>query len=204
MLLVKFLQELACAGLVFQNYHRLGYYRWWGLLNAFWAFFKEKYVLRATVLTVTYNGIPVGTMMCSVDNGELPVDKIFPDQMQTLRSQYEKGRIGYFGKFAVAPTLHGEEIGMRLIGSAVNWWSLMNGVYAVVMIVHPKHARKYARFGAKELGRVGSVEGMEKAPAVLMSLDFEDYIRILQGRHERTARNKNKHVHSIMNFPLVA
>jgi len=199
MYILRLFREFLCANLVFHNYLCLGYYRWYGYFTAISAFFVEKIRLHSTILMVTKHGVPIGTIMCSVDNGHLPVDRIFPDAMHELRKKYEPGRIGYFGKYAVAPYAHGGEIGMTLIGYAINWWSLKNGIYAAVMMVHPKHVRRYVRFGARELGCVTKVTGMEKAPAVLLILDYGDYIQIRQKRIERILANKKSvsHVASV-------
>ena len=120
---------------------------------------------------VTKFGLPIGTLMCSKDDGWLPTDIAFTAEMQKLRLQYGS-LIGYFGKFAVIPWLQGLAVGNQLLERAVTEWALSTGVEVAVMMVNPKHVRFYQSHGAEVLARSQKTKGMEKAPAVLMIIDF--------------------------------
>ncbi len=166
------LKKLWCAFIVYLAYYQMGYYSLFGMRKAIIAYFNECRTLKADVLTVERNGMPVGTLLCARDHGWLPTDLAFPEAMVGIRDQY-RGRLAYFGKFAVLPTMRGRLHGKQLHMKAVSEWSLANDVEAVVMIVNPRHARYYHGVGATEVARTEGTVGLEKAPAVLMILNYQ-------------------------------
>ncbi len=177
------LQHIVCATIVFVAYAKLGYYHPLGIVGALRAYFAEKRKLQSDVLMVTRSGVPTGTLMCSRDNEALPTDLVFPKEMRVLREKYG-GRIGYFGKFAVIPNLQGKLVGKQLLASAVTEWSLTNDVSVAVMMVNPNHVGLYRRYGAVELARTEGTKGLDKAPAVLMVLDYKMSSEIMRRRAE--------------------
>lgn len=180
----KIFDEGVCALLVFVAYCALGYYRLWGFPWAVRDYFKEKRHLGADILKYSRFGVPIGTLMCSVDRGRLPVDVAFATEMASLRQEYA-GRLAYFGKFAVFPFLQGKQVGTALLERAVTSWSFDHGVTAVVMMVNPRHVRRYRSFGAREIARTEGTKGMEKAPAVLMVIDYHEsrQVSLARTRH---------------------
>lgn len=185
------LQQFVCSVIVFITYTVMGYYRPYHLLSAVWAFFSEKRKLNGQVLAVKWCGIPLGTLMVSKDQGWLPIDVAFPKLAPELREKYGK-RWVYYGKFGVIPWLQGGMVGHRLLEQAVFVWSEANGVDVAVMMVHPKHVRKYAKYGAVELARTGGTKGLEKAPAVLMVLDYNNSPKLLRLKEEFFRRTSKK------------
>lgn len=181
-------QLFVCATIVFVAYFRLGYYRPWAFTSGIKAYFREKNELSGDVLMVLRRGVPIGTLMCSVDHGWLPTDIAFPSQMAELRRRYGY-RIGYFGKFAVIPALQGKLVGKKLLADAVTGWSIRHGVDVAVMMVNPMHVGLYRRYGAVVIARSGGTKGMEKAPAVLMVLDFRHSPEIMRRRAEYILAN---------------
>jgi hypothetical protein len=87
---MKVLNNLLCAMIVFVAYCKMGYYTPFGLLKALRAYFAEKQRLSGEVLSVTFCGIPLGTLLASPDNGALPVDKPFPEEMAKVRQKVQK------------------------------------------------------------------------------------------------------------------
>lgn len=170
---MKVLNQIGCAMIVFIAYCKMGYYTPFGLLKAFRAYFAEKQRLSGEVLSVTFCGIPLGTLLASPDNGALPVDKPFPEEMAKVRQKYKR-KIGYYSKFAVMPLCQGGAVCRRLLVQAVTKWSFDHDVEAVVMIVHPDHAYIYEKMGAKQLAFKNETDGLNNAPSVLMLLVYND------------------------------
>ena len=168
-----FLNHVVCSLIVFWSYYRQGYYTLWSWLSAVRSFFREKRKLSADVLTVSAYGIPVGTLMASIDNGWLPVDDAFPVEMAALR-KHHPGKFAYFGKFAVAHQGSIRKTGFRLVKKAATEWSLDREVEVAIMMVNPRHVPFYRRFGASEVARSEQVHGLEKAPAVLMIVRYNE------------------------------
>lgn len=177
------LQNLICATIVFVAYCRLGYYRWFGFLGAVRAYFHEQRHLAGDILKITRAGVPIGTLMCSVDRGWLPVDLAFPAEMAKLRQGFH-GRIAYFGKFAVIPSFQGKLVGKLLMKQAALEWSPERGVDVAVMMVNPSHVPIYRRLGAIEIARTEGTIGLDKAPAVLMLLEYEKSAEVQRWRRE--------------------
>lgn len=178
-----FFQKIVCAMIVFIAYCQLGYYSPFGLITAVIAYFAEMRRLKGSVLMATQYGIPVGTLMCSRDEGYLPVDLAFPNEMQNIREKY-RGRIGYFGKFAVIPSLQGQLTGKKILLEAVTKWSFETDASLIVMMVHPKHVQIWSRYGAQTLATTQGTKGLEKAPAVLMMIDFNLSPKVQSYRNE--------------------
>lgn len=178
---------IICATIVFVAYCRLGYYHWHGFVGAVRAYFTEKRQLGGDVLMVTRAGVPVGTLMCSVDRGWLPVDTAFPAEMSALRRRFS-GRLAYLGKFAVIPALQGGLVGESLMRQAAVEWAPVHGVDVAVMMVNPSHVPRYRRrFGAVELARTDGTIGLDKAPAVLMLLEYQRSAEIQRWRRESSS-----------------
>lgn len=168
-----------CATIVFEAYRRLGYYSLGEFRKAVKSYFAEKEHLGGTVLSVKKWGLPVGTLMCAKDEGWLPTDLGFPVEMDAIRVLHGD-HLGYLGKFAVVPGLQGQGVGMEILTAAVGIWAPKAEVRTFVMMVHPRHVRLYQRFGAVEIARIGGTAGLEKAPAVLLTLEFADLFRKLR------------------------
>jgi len=165
------LQKTLCALIVFIAYCKMGYYSPFSLRSAMRAYFAEKQSLGAEILSVTWCGIPLGTLMASEDQGSLPVDKPFPKEMEIIRKTYG-GRLGYVGKLGIFPWFWGSCVCRRLFAELVTRWSFDHDIEAVVMIVHPDHADVYEKMGARRLACSEGTDGLKKAPAVLMLLVF--------------------------------
>ncbi len=165
------LDTLLGANIVFLAYRKMGYYSWRKAAGAIGSYYKEKERLKGEVLAAKIGGITVGTLMCSVDNGWLPTDDIFPAEMQEVRRLGV--RIGYYGKLGVIPWLQGKCVGRLLVNSAVQW-SLERGIELALIVVNPAHVSFHSRLGFSVLARSKeSAPGLEKAPAVLMALNRE-------------------------------
>lgn len=166
---------LSCAILVFLAYRKMGYYPWSQAKIALGLYFSEKNKLDAEVLTEYLWGfIPIGTLMCSVDKGWLPVDVMFPQEMRGLRRN--SARLGYIGKFAVIPFLQGKRTGKRLIARAKAWGATSELDHCVV-IVNPKHVPYYIKMGFTLIAESNdTTPGLEKAPARLMYLDRKNLV----------------------------
>ncbi len=183
-------QHIFCAVIVFIAYTKLGYYHPWQIGKALLGYFSEKRRLGGDVLSVNKWGFPIGTLMCSVDKpGQLPTDTVFTDEMHALRTQYA-GRLGYFGKFAVIPSLQGKLVGKQLLANAVTEWSFAHGVEVAVMMVNPAHVGLYRRYGAVEISRTDGTRGLEKAPAVLLVLDFSAPNKVREYREQYLRLNE--------------
>ena len=180
------LKLFIAACLLFTAYRRLGYYRRWFFLVAIWKYYREKKRLCAQVLTENRWGIPVGTLMCSVDRGWLPADEDFPSEMDKLRVKFVGITLGYLGKFAVWPHLKGQSIGRRLMIRAVCQWSQEAGVQAVIILADPEDVRKYRKFGAIEVARTKETKGLVGAESVLMYLIYADSEQIKRRRTSLT------------------
>ena len=97
------LQVCMSALLVWRMYAKMDYYPAtpWGCCKAVYGYMLELIKLRGNVLVERSGGSIVGTLMCSrVGLVRNPSDRIFPAQTRRLREEY-KGRLAYFGKFAV-------------------------------------------------------------------------------------------------------
>ncbi len=182
-----FLNTLLGANIVFLAYRKMGYYSWRKAAGAIGSYYKEKERLKGEVLAAKIGGITVGTLMCSVDNGWLPTDDIFPAEMQEVRRLGV--RIGYFGKLGVVPWLQGKHTGLALVTAATKW-SIDQRIGKVLIIINPSHVRFYRRFGFTEIARSDeSAPGLEKAPAVMMELVGEKLpamLRMLSGAIDRS------------------
>ncbi len=168
------LRLLPCAVTVFLAYGKMGYYPWHHVTSAIGSYYKEKKKLKAAVLVeYLWGWFPIGTLMCSIDAGWLPVDVMFSHEMQNIRR--DGGRLGYFGKFAVIPRLHGKRTGKHLIDSAIRW-GRTECLSHVVVIVHPSHVKYYKQMGFTVVSRShDTTPGLEKAPAVLLVLDVSRF-----------------------------
>ncbi len=170
---VEVLKLLPCAATVFLAYAKMGYYPWYKATSAIGSYYKEKKKLNARVLVEhIWKFFPIGTLMCSVDSGWLPVDDVFPQQMQKIRQA--DIRLGYFGKFAVIPRMHGKRTGQRLIARAREW-ALEERLDRVVIIVNPKHVTHYKTMGFHDINQSLGAPGLDKAPAVLLCIDREEF-----------------------------
>ena len=163
------LKILLCAIVVFWAYREKGYYSLWKIASAIRLYVQEQKALQADILAAEKWGIPVGTLMCAIDKGKLPVDDMFPAKMQEIRSR--SGCIAYFGKFGVLPCAQGKKSGAAVIKEA--WrWAFDHKVETAVMLMHPMHVPFYLRIGFREVARSNSSpEGMQEAPTVLMLWD---------------------------------
>lgn len=172
---VETLKLLPCAATVFLAYAKMGYYPWYKATSAIGSYYKEKKKLNARVLVEYFwKFIPIGTLMCTVDSGWLPVDDVFPQQMQKIRQA--DTRLGYFGKFAVIPFMHGRRTGQRLIRRAKEW-AIEEQIDHVVIIVNPKHESYYRTMGFHEINQSKGAPGLDKAPAVLMGVSSKEFFR---------------------------
>lgn len=165
---------LPCAILVFLAYKKTGYYpSWLQVKLAVGSYYKEKNKLDGEVLIEYLWGfIPIGTLMCSVDKGWLPVDDMFNEKMSSIRRNAAK--LGYFGKFAVIPCLQGMATGLTLTARARAWGHAKN-LDQVIIVVNPKHVNFYLKMGFELIGESDkTTPGLEKAPARLMYLDVKN------------------------------
>lgn len=165
------LRLLPCAIIVFFAYAKMGYYPWSKVFSAVGAYYKEKQKLNGHVLVEYLWGFfPVGTLMCSVDPGWLPVDDVFPVNMQQIRQV--DVRLGYFGKLAVLPYSYDKDTGKRLIARAKKW-AYEEQLDRAIILVHPRHVPYYLRVGYRKIHLSSHTPGLEKAPAVLLCIDRE-------------------------------
>lgn len=186
---MKVLQNLWCATLVFVAYLALGYYPLWGYFGAVKAYISERKKLGGAVFNQIRFGLPIGTLMCSVDQGCLPADDLFPLEMRKLREQQFAGRkIGYLGKFAIIPFLQGKCVGRSMLTRMATEWALFHTVDVIVMIVNPDHVKMWSKphYGAKVVAKRDNMTGLHGAEAVLMYLDFKESsaIRKCQGEYK--------------------
>lgn len=170
---VEVLKLFTCATTVFLAYAKMGYYPWYKATSAIGLYYKEYKKLNACILVEYMWGfIPIGTIMCSIDSGWLPIDDIFPEQMEKIRRAGVQ--LGYFGKFAVTPSMRGKRAGQRLIGQAKKW-SLEQHLDQAVILVNPKHVPYYLRMGFHEIDWIKNMLGLKGAPAVLLGMNNEDF-----------------------------
>jgi predicted GNAT family N-acyltransferase len=171
--LVEVLRLFTCAAIVFLAYAKMGYYPWYKATSAIGSYYKEKKKLNACVLVEHIWGfLPIGTIMCSIDSGWLPIDELFPMQMEAIRQ--EGVRLGYFGKFAVTPNMRGKQAGQRLIMQARKW-TIEQHLDQAVILVNPKHVPYYLKMGFHKVDWIISVGDLKNAPAVLLSINNEDF-----------------------------
>ncbi len=176
--------ELESAYVVFEAYVQQGYYSADEREKAVETYLTECKMLEASVLNHLENGQIVGTLMCAVDRGNLPVDNgDFVSEMIQLRQDLGSIKLGYFGKFGTLPGRECDNVGRKLLIRAVTEWAFIYDVQAVVMMVNPKHVSCYVELGAKIVASVGSTPGLEKAPAVLLVLKFSDSRQITRVRN---------------------
>ena len=175
------------AFIVFVAYTKMGYYTLGQWRFAIKSYLEEQRRLDGQILTLTSRlGFPLGTMMVSIDRGQLPPDGMFPDEMARLRSQYGDS-IAYCGKYAVWPGLEKLCLGDKVFKLAV-YWACENDVDLAVMIVHPDHANYYRRKGAEIIARIGDTPGLKKAPAVLLAIKPKHSPRIQKAWAEEQER----------------
>jgi hypothetical protein len=179
-----------CADVVFHAYVKQGYYRPGpdSQSNAKMAYLREARELQATVLTHIVNDQVVGTLMCSVDQGNLPTDIKFGPEMARIRQSLGAAKLGYLGKFGVLPGLEDQSIGIKLYTRAVTEWAFAHDIEAIVMVVNPIHERCYIRsMGAQKIGFCEVTADLEKAPAALLLLKFDEsqYAKRLRNQKRR-------------------
>lgn len=179
---------LVSAWIVFRAYTAHKYFKAnaFGLLQCYGDYFAQLFFLKGNVITErNANGQIIGTVMASID-GATPADKIFPKEMATARSKYRT--IGYIGKFAVNPGLQGEVVGLLLLEKVVMKWSRNRKVEALTLIVNPSHKNFYVKIGGEEIGYTAGVEGLEKAPGVLLVIDLKSAISRIERAHRLLQR----------------
>jgi GNAT superfamily N-acetyltransferase len=183
---LRVLTLLPCAILVFLAYKKTGYYpSWLSAKLAVGSYYKEKRKLGAKVFVEYLWGcIPIGTLMCSVDSGWLPIDVLFPEHMKDIRRTCP--RIGYLGKFAVLPTLCGKRIGLRLIHIARSW-CIAHGVTHVVAIVAPRHVTFYKAIGFVDMAYDPGTLGDDCicAPSIIVLLDATKARRVIGAQYSQ-------------------
>ncbi|MEK7060371.1 MAG: GNAT family N-acetyltransferase [Patescibacteria group bacterium] len=134
---------------------------------------KEQYLIQkgefALVATRTDEEI-LGTMTVSYDDGGLPCDEWFPNETARVRDMSRK--VAYYGTFAVKPGMWRSSIGLALIRKAIARAGT-DGIDAGICIVNPRHVAFYGTLGFKEVGRRGSMPGLDKAPAVMLAITGE-------------------------------
>lgn len=113
----------------------------------------------------------VGTMLVTYDEGNIPVDEYFPEEMRAVRSTAT--RIAYYGSFAVKAgmwRLGIFSIGLSLICEAIRKAN-EDGIEAAIIIVNPRHVQFYESLGFKAIARREEISGLGlegKVPGVLM------------------------------------
>lgn len=155
-----------CALIVFWAYRRMRYYQWRDIFFAINSYNREFNELNAIILVATKYGFPVGTLMCAIDNGKLPVDELFPEEMNALRQH--NSTIAYFGKFGVLPFCQKMSIGRKIIRQAEQE-AEERGINTAVILVNPDQVRLYGYLGFNEIKRSElSPNGLRDAPTVLL------------------------------------
>ena len=112
-----------------------------------------------------------GTISILMDQGYLPIDSLFRDEVSQIRNAGRK--IAYVGKFAASREVSCTRVALRLMVE-VKKICLDLGADICLCVIHPKHAKDYRRFGFKEIARAECMPGLKDAAAVLMQLARDD------------------------------
>jgi N-acetylglutamate synthase-like GNAT family acetyltransferase len=145
----------------------------------------------------------VGTMLVTYDEGNIPADEDFAEEMRNIRRGATK--IAYYGSFAVKVgmwKLGILSIGLALVREAIAR-ALDDGIETAVIVVNPRHQEFYAALGFVEIARREEMPGLGvegKVPGVLMTVTRETFRDVLRQKADlrvyRTQNTAVAHAHA--------
>lgn len=119
---------------------------------------------KGQVVVAKKYGLVVGTVSFSFNPDVTPCDKIFPDEMNSLRQSGQS--FVYLGSFAVSTSYVCTRLSLRMLRAVWNTAKL-RGVDLGVCVVHPHHSAFYKRFGFTEIAS-STIPELDHAPAALL------------------------------------
>lgn len=137
----------------------------------------------------------VGTMMVTYDEGKIPADEYFPEEM--IRVRGVATRIAYYGSFAVKAGLWRLgifSVGLALVREAIRR-ALDDRIEVAVIIVNPRHVSFYETLGFEEKARREEMPGLGvegKVPGVLMTVTRETFRNVIQQDADTRVRRTQK------------
>jgi len=145
----------------------------------------------------------VGTMLVTYDEGNIPADEDFPDEMKKIRDAAT--RIAYYGSFAVKASMWELcifSIGCSLVREAISR-ALEDWIETAVIVVNPRHQEFYEALGFVEIARREEMPGLGiegKVPGVLMTVTRETLRDVLGQKADfrvlRTQKMAHIHAHA--------
>lgn len=122
-------------------------------------------------LVATEESKVVGTVSLEFNPRKLSVDKLFPREMNSLRTSGQT--FVYFGSFAVDEEYNCTRISMRMLKEL---WDLLSvrGTEVGICVVNPCHSSLYRRFGFRVIATSDFMPGLSQAPAVLLAINANE------------------------------
>lgn len=124
----------------------------------------NQYPSSGQVVIAKKNREVIGTVCVSFNPDTTPIDKIFPDELASLRNSNQS--FVYLGQFAVASTYRCTRLSLRMLRIV---WKVakQRGTDVGVCVVHPDHSTFYKHFGFTEIA-TSTIPELDHAPAALL------------------------------------
>ncbi len=123
--------------------------------------------LKGQVMVAKRENSVVGTVSLRFNPDTTPIDKIFPDELASLRNCGKT--FVYLEKFAVSSEYACTRLSLRMLREV---WSMAKskGFDSGICVVHPDHSKIYKRFGFNEIAR-STIPELDHAPAALLVIE---------------------------------